>query len=181
MKPSLYLAGPIYGCTEGEAKDWRAWVVEQLPFMRCISPLRCEPMVGKTYDLHYEDLCFGHPKSILAKNFLDQQTCNMTLAYFPTPPEIAELDKIAEGICVSHPEFSEALKRINKKGIQRSIGTIGEVSWCYATRKPCIVVSHDALITHHPFTRLQPDWPVLPDLTHAMRLIRGIWRDYADE
>jgi hypothetical protein len=41
------------------------------------APLRCEPLVGNTYDLHYADPCFGQPKSILAKNFFDLRQCDM--------------------------------------------------------------------------------------------------------
>lgn len=179
MKPALYLAGPVYGCTEAEAKDWRADVAAALPWVNCISPLRCEPMAGKRYDLHYEDLRFGHPKSILAKNFLDVQRCDMVLAHFPAPPEIAELDDVVYTLQVHGLKVNaETLERIAKKGVQRSIGTIGEISWAFALRKPCIVVSDDPLILHHPFTSMQPDWPVLPDLDHAIELITGIWWDY---
>lgn len=180
-KPSLYLAGPIYGCTEGEAKDWRSWIAAQLPFMRCISPLRCEPMVGKTYDTHYADPCFGHPKAILAKNFFDLRACDMTLAYFPKPSAIDDLAEIASNLELSgdhsDDERAELLRAIKPL---RSIGTIGEVSWAFALRKPAIIVSDDPLIQHHPFTSLQPDWPVLPDLEHAVRLIKGLFTDYTD-
>jgi nucleoside 2-deoxyribosyltransferase len=179
-KPSLYLAGPIFGCTEGEAKDWRAYVTEQLPWVTCISPLRCEPMVGERYDVSYKDPCFGAPKAIVAKNFLDLRQCDMTLAYFPAPPEIDELADTAAFLTQQgFNGHAERLTRIGKKSPQRSIGTIGEVSWAYALRKPCIVVSTDPLIEHHPFTSVQPDWPVLPDLETALRLIRGVWTDYA--
>ena len=177
IKPSLYLAGPIYGLTEGQAKDWRKWVADQLPFMRCISPLRCEPMVGDKYDLHYPDPCFGHPKAILAKNFLDLRTCDMTLAYFPKPEAVNVIESAADAIennCGA--EFANDVRGVKPL---RSIGSIGELSWAFALRKPSVVVSDDPLILHHPFTSLQPDWPVMPDLEHAVRLIKGIWTDYA--
>lgn len=175
MKPSIYLAGPIYGCTEGEAKDWRSWVAEQLPFARCISPLRCEPLVGKTYDLHYADPCFGQPKSILAKNFFDLRACDLTLGYFPAPPD--ELREIADEIAGLYPSYADKLRKMK---LLRSLGTNGEISWAYALRKPAIVVTDDPLIKHHPFPSMQPDWPVLPDLEHAVRLIKGLFTDYYD-
>jgi len=95
--PFIYLASPIFGCTEGEAKDWRKHVAAELE-EHCItgvSRLRCEPLVGARYDLAYDDPCFGQPKSILAKNFLDLRRCALTLAYFPAPTEHAELQEIA--------------------------------------------------------------------------------------
>ncbi len=177
MKPSLYLAGPIFGCSEGEAKNWRQWVAAQLPFMRCISPLRCEPAVDGRYDVAYNDPCFGQPKSILAKNFLDLRACDMTLAYFPKPESV---DHVALAVEVLRKEgygaIADSLGRVN---VLRSIGSIGEISWAYALRKPCVIVSNDQLVQHHPFTSVQPDWPVLPDLDQAVRLIKGLWTDYA--
>ncbi|WP_315728809.1 hypothetical protein [Bradyrhizobium sp. SZCCHNS2015] len=195
-RPSLYLAGPIFGCTEGEAKDWRHYVADRLPWVRCISPLRCEPMIGARYDVAYNDPRFGMPKSIVAKNFLDLRACDMTLAYFPTPPEVAELQGIIERLStlenVATDMFGqldddaasiradiETLKRHARKGPQRSVGTIGEVSWAYALRKPCVLVSDDPFITVHPFTSVQPDWPVLASLDEAIEVVAGIWRDYA--
>ena len=152
-RPFIYLAGPIFGCTEGEAKNWRADFAAKLE-RHCItgiSPLRCEPIVGERYDVSYADPCFGHTKSILAKNFLDLRRCDFTIAYFP---------KVADGA-------------------QRSIGTIGELSWAYALQKPCCVVTDDPLIKSHPFTSIQPSWPVLDNLDDALRLIVGIFAGYA--
>lgn len=182
-KPSIYMAGPIFGCTEGEAKNWREYVTNKLPWARCISPLRCEPLVAARYDLSYEDLSFGSPKSIVAKNFLDLRACDMTLAYFPKPSELEDFAALRAKMMQDRSSLSladvETFDRIVRKSPQRSIGTIGEISWAYALRKPCVVVSDDPLILHHPFTSVQPDWPVLPDLDEAVRLIGGIFAAYA--
>lgn len=199
FKPVLYLAGPIAGCTEGQAKDWRADIAARLPMMNCISPLRCEPMpTGQTrYDdtsiVGMRDLCFGDPRAILAKNFLDTQRCDMVLAYFPTPPEIAEAEEAlsvvkaaatlldsyeAAGSATYLRKQHETLTRIIRRSPQRSVGTIGEVSWAYALRKPLVIVSQDPVIVGHPFTNSQPSWPVLPNLKEAVRLISGIFTDY---
>ena len=154
--PFIYLAGPIYGCSESEAKDWRSYVANALKphGIKCISPLRCEPAKGGSYALHYrDDLCFGDPKAILAKNFLDLRTCDFTLAYFPKP---------------------------SFEGTQRSAGTMGELSWAYALQKPCAVVTNDDFIRNHPFTSCQPSWPLLPTLDEGIRLITGIYGAYAE-
>jgi nucleoside 2-deoxyribosyltransferase len=198
MKPFIYLAGPIAGCTEGEAKDWRAYVNTKLEAINCVgvSPLRCEPLIGARYELSYQDPLFGQPKSIIAKNFLDLRRCDMTLAYFPVPPESKALEEIAtrmgnlseiiekmigplddeEGKAII--DDAKTLERIARKSPQRSVGTIGEISWAYALRKPCVIVTEDPLLTAHPFISQQPDWPVLKTLDEAVLLIAGIFGAY---
>lgn len=153
--PFIYLAGPILGCTEGEAKDWRSYVGDALaPYgIKTVSPLRCEPLTGERYQFSEKsDLCFGDPRAILAKNFLDLRMCDMTLAYFPQP---------------------------DNPSTQRSAGTMGEVAWSYALQKPCAVVTNDPFIKQHPFTSCQPSWPLLPTLDDAIRLIQGIFAVYS--
>ena len=45
MKKYVYLAGPIAGCTEEEATEWREYVCTYFPHgIVGISPLRCEPL-----------------------------------------------------------------------------------------------------------------------------------------
>jgi nucleoside 2-deoxyribosyltransferase len=38
VTPIVYLAGPIHGCTDGEANDWRAYVKTLLP--NTVDPMR---------------------------------------------------------------------------------------------------------------------------------------------
>jgi nucleoside 2-deoxyribosyltransferase len=182
MRPLIYLAGPIFGTTGAEANDWRRDMTERLAphGIIGISPLRCEPMVGDRYDLHYADPCFGTPEAILAKNFLDLRACHLTLAYLPKPPEVDEMENVIDEMS-KYDEWSEetaTLKRLARKSPQRSIGTVGEISWAYALQKPCAVVSDDPLVEHHPFTSKQPNWR-LKTLDEAERLIVGLFADYA--
>lgn len=151
-RPTIYLGGPIFGLAEGDAKNWRRHVADQLEAhgINAISPLRCEPAVNGKYELSYPDPCFGHAKAILGKNFLDVRRCDFALFYFPERAENQQL----------------------------SIGTTGELSWCYALRKPSCVVTTDPLAANHPFTSLQPDWPILPTLDDAVRLITGLYSGY---
>lgn len=185
MKPMIYLAGPIFGTTGAEANDWRRVMTARLAphGIVGISPLRCEPLVGDRYDLHYADPCFGVPSAILAKNFLDLRKCDLTLAYLPKPPEVDEMDELILALdcrlsISSDQAYIDTLKRLARKSPQRSIGTIGEISWAYALQKPCAIVSDDPLIQHHPFTSSQPNWR-LSTLDEAERLIVGLFADYA--
>src|SRR5829696_553161 len=98
MKPRVYLAGAISGTTVAEANDWRGDMTVRLARHGIvgISPLRSQPAIGERYDFHYIDPCFGAPAAILGKNFLDLRACDFTLAYLPTPPEIADMEAAIE-------------------------------------------------------------------------------------
>lgn len=199
MTPKIYLGGPIFGTTGAEANDWRHDMTARLAphGIKCISPLRCEPIVGDRYDTQYNDPCFGTSEAIVSKNFLDVNACDMSLIYFPKPPAVQEMADVIErldglpevisdmvGLSVEGDDEMKALaediktlKRLAIMSPQRSIGTIGELSWCHALKKPVAVVSDDPLILRHPFTVVQAGWR-LTTLDEAERLIIGLWKDY---
>ncbi|WP_315772961.1 MULTISPECIES: hypothetical protein [unclassified Bradyrhizobium] len=198
MKPTVYLAGPITGETVASANDWRGDMTERLARHGIvgISPLRAQPVQGERYDLHFPDPCFGMPKTIVSKNYLDVKRCDFVLAYFPEPPEVAELDGILDrmGDLVEQieerfgPLDSEtqdavvsdvaALKRIARRGLLRTLGTTGEVSWTKPLGKPCAIVTDDPFIEDHPFMSVQADY-MLSTFDEAERLIVGLFADYA--
>jgi hypothetical protein len=177
MKPRIYLAGPITGATGAEANNWRGDMTARLARHGIvgISPLRAQPQIGERYDMHYPDPCFGAPAAIVGKNFLDLRTCNMTLAYFPRPA--AAEQALVEAIEGVESEGWDA-KELRRVRALRSIGTVGEVSWCYALQKPCAIVSDDPLVREHPFMTVQANW-MLSTLDEAERLIVGLYADYA--
>jgi hypothetical protein len=161
--------------------------------IRAISPLRYQP-VSDRYAIQGIDPCFDTPEAIVAKNFLDVRACDFVLAYFPLPPEVAELDAIIERMsnlseivasivgpldedAEAIKEDAETLRRIARRGLLRTLGTIGEVSWAHALQKPCAVVTDDPLIREHAFTSVQPDWK-LSTLDDAERLIVSLFADY---
>lgn len=149
---TVYLAGPILGCTDAEANDWRIDVAAKLKEHRIIgiSPLRCEPLVGERYGLQYNDERFGTPRAIASKNLFDVMNCDMTLAYLPRPTE---------------------------PGRYPSIGTIGEVHWAFAFRKPAIVVTDDPLLAEHPVLNACCAWK-LPTLDDAVDVLVGVLGGY---
>jgi nucleoside 2-deoxyribosyltransferase len=148
---SIYLAGAIAGCDKGEANDWRDDVRAKLAQHGIIgiSPLRCEPMVGKRYELNYEDPKFGTKQAIAAKNELDVRTCDLTLVYLP--------------------------KALNDR--RPSYGTIIELAWARILNKPVILVTDDPYLINHPLTSYCARW-ILPTLDDAMEVIVGVYRDY---
>lgn len=149
---TVYLAGPIGGCTKGEANDWRdRFAAECASFgIKAISPLRCEPIVGKRYKLSYNHI-HGTPSAITAKNFFDVQNCDMTVAYLPT----------------------ELVSR------RPSHGTICEIAWAFAARKPVVLVTDDALLRDHPVINMQCGWK-LNTLDDALEVVTGILGQYAE-
>lgn len=153
----VYLAGPILGCTEGEAKDWR----EQVDYdfrhqttvpgrLVAISPLRCEPAIdGAYYKGTYDDPKFGTGRAIVAKNLFDTKACDMALIYLPKPAE----------------------------GRHQSYGTMMELAWAFALGKPTILVSDDPEILGHSVVTANASW-ILDSLDEAVDLIVGILGGY---
>ena len=148
---NVYLAGAITDCTEGEAKDWRAEVARQLwqHGIGSISPLRCEPIRGEHYSLSNADPRFGTARAIASKNFADVQMCDMILCYMPR----AMMER------------------------RLSLGTLVELAWAHALRKPTILVSDYALLQDHPVVQACANWP-LTTLDEACEVLIGILGDY---
>ena len=153
-KRFIYLAGPILGCTGKEANDWRKYVSDILKphGIIGISPLRCEPLIGTTYNATYDiDPCFGTARAIAAKNLYDVQNCDLTLAYLPIPPA----------------------------GKHQSFGTIGEIFWSHGLNKRVILVSDDPEINNHPVIDSVVNWK-LTNLDQAIKVCIGVVGGYCD-
>lgn len=148
---SIYLAGPITGCTEGQANDWRKDFAARLEsiHIRGISPLRCEPLHGPVYGSTYNDPRFGTAKAISSKNLMDLRKCDLTLAYFPR----AETERWP------------------------SIGTILEIGAAHENHKPIIIVSEYIRTTEHPVLNAFGGW-MLSTLDEAFDTIHGLFGEY---
>ena len=152
MTPTVYLAGPIAGTTEHEAKNWRRDVHVALDGynMRGMSPLRCEPdTIGKRYQLTYEKELYGTAHAIFAKNRFDLARCDATLAYLPL------------------------------KSFAPSVGTISEIAWAYEAGKLLVVASDNPAIFNHPIIQQQAGW-IVPDLDTAVEVLGSILGSYVE-
>ncbi len=149
---TVYLAGSITDCTKGEANDWRHNVSARLKEHGIIgiSPLRCEPLIGERYQLTHQDPRFGTAKAIASKNFFDVQSCDITLAYMP--------------------------REVNERRL--SIGTICELAWATALRKPTILVTDYPFVRDHPVVQANASW-TLETLDEAFDVIVGVLGVYA--
>lgn len=154
MQPTVYLAGPIVGCTFDDANNWRYYVDEKLkPYgIRGVSPLRCEPLREKVYPAQGADPKFGTARAIGAKNVYDVRNTNMTLAFIPKPPE----------------------------GSRHSWGTLCELAGAHFINKQTILVTDDPDVLEHPVIDAMAGW-VLPDFDHAIEVIIGVLGGYTPE
>lgn len=151
MNRTIYLAGPILDCTKSEANDWRGEVLDALAphGVKAISPLRCEPIIGERYSVGYDDPKFGTARAIGSKNMFDTANCDLVLAYLPKPPE----------------------------GRQQSWGTLIEIGWAHALRKPVMLVSNDPAVFAHPVVNYCGNW-TLDTLDEAVETIIGLMKGY---
>lgn len=162
MNKTVYLAGPIMGCTKGEANDWRSYASARLASVGItgISPLRCEPLIGERYGATYNDPRFGVARAIAAKNIYDVQSCDMALFYFP-PEEAVGLTRDEE-VIYKWP----------------SVGTLLELGAVRALDKPSIVVCENKLLFKHPVFDAFSSW-LLTDLDEGIDVAAGVLQDYA--
>lgn len=150
MRKFVYLAGPILGCTGGEANDWRLAVALRLADCNItgVSPLRCEPLHGERYTEGSMDPRFGTARAIAAKNKFDVMNCDMTLAYLPAA-----------------------------MGTNISLGTVGEIFWANMANKQTILVSDHPKILLHPVVDAAVNWK-LGTLDEAVDVIIGVLGGY---
>lgn len=151
----VYLAGPILGCNEGEAHDWRIAVASRLRVHNIlgISPLRCEPLRTARYGFgNNDDPLFGTAKAIASKNQMDVRLCEATLAFLP---------RNWTGL----PEWHQ------------SYGTMQELAWAHAWGKITVTVSDDPDVFKHPVIGVSSGW-MLRTLNEATELLIGLLGGY---
>jgi nucleoside 2-deoxyribosyltransferase len=152
----IYLAGPITGCTDGAANDWREDFIVQLRDLDSnfvgVSPLRCEPIVGEVYAPEYNDNQFGHPQVIAAKNKMDVERCDLTFAYLPSVG-----------------------------GNRSSVGTQQEIGWAAGKDKPIILVTDDDYIRENAVIKATVPWRFTEQeggFRKALEVIDGLYSVY---
>jgi nucleoside 2-deoxyribosyltransferase len=181
----VYLAGPILGCTEGEANDWRVTVDKLLKPHNIIgiSPLRCEPIRGPRYTMESPDPKFGTARAISSKNLFDVHRCRMGIFYIPKPR--TEYEEAVQ----RYEAWRSAYEAANLKAFdafvagmdaakRHSFGTVGELFWMNALEKPTILVSDDPFIQTHPVIDAASNWK-LATLEDACDVVLGLLGGYA--
>jgi hypothetical protein len=184
----VYLAGPILGCTEDEANNWRAKVDSILRPHNIIgmSPLRCEPIRGPRYTMESPDPKFGTARAISSKNLFDVHRCRMGIFYIPKPRATFEevkdrFDHWRVGYdTAGHAAYTpfDAFKAGMDAAKKHSFGTVGELFWMNALEKPTILVSDDPFIQSHPVIDAASNWK-LETLEDACEVVIGLLGGYA--
>lgn len=124
-KPTVYLAGPIRGLTVEEASDWRDTMTYQLERVgiRALSPMRY-----KAFLLHEGPILNEYPDHPMG-----------------TAKGITTRDRFDVMRCDA--VFANLL------GDRPSVGTMIELGWADAYRKPIVAMWRDADPADHPMVR----------------------------
>jgi nucleoside 2-deoxyribosyltransferase len=148
-KLTCYLAGPVVGCLEVDAKDWRRYVAGCLqPYgVRCISPIRSVSPDGARFVMTEGCEKHGTTNAVFAKNRFDVARCDITLAYLPL------------------------------KDFQPRVGTISEIAWTWMLGKQVVLVSEDPAFTEHPLIQMQCGW-IVPSLDTGIEIVGEILGAY---
>jgi nucleoside 2-deoxyribosyltransferase len=147
----VYLAGPIAGLTDNQARGWREDVTEKLSQhgIKGVSPLRCEPPAADKFD-DVNKLNKAFCSEILAKNTFDVRNTDLTLACLPKPAE----------------------------GQRYSFGTMWEVGATRILGKPVVIVTDDPIIKTHPLFGGTVDW-CFDNMDDAVNKCVSLLEDYS--
>ncbi len=152
MKKYIYLAGPVTGHLEKDAKQWRDTVKALLlPGIIGINPLRGEGSPSGERYLPTDKSKLRNSKAIAAKNYYDTNNCDLVLAYLP--------------------------KSYN--AVRTSYGTIFELGWATGSQTPTILVTDDPTLTEHPLIDAKVNW-VVETLEDAAEIINTLFGEYVE-
>ena len=148
MHKNVYLAGPVTGRTENEALDWRSYVAKRLS----AHGINC------LSPLRCEPL-FG--ERFTATN---------------PDPRFGTAKAIGAKNLFDVQQFDLTLAYLPKE-FNPSYGTVGELAWAHAFRKPTVMVSDDQIIHEHPVIDTCSGWKT-ETLDDAIDIIIAVLEDY---
>ena len=155
-KPTVYVAGPIAGCTWEETVEWRDHLTVALPECHILTPMR-----GKE---------FLHTMSAMP----------LTSAHVDPKTEMTETEEVISGqhaiVVRDHWDvqqcdvlFVNLLPSLSTG--KASIGTCFELAWAWKYQKPAVVVMNDGNPNDHPFVR-EAAYAVVPTRAKGITLTR---------
>lgn len=145
MKRTVYLAGPITGCSYGGATEWRQYVADRLPdYILPVSPMRGKQYLGaeEKIGLSYEQYPLSCKKGITCRDRHGIMSCDAVLMNF-----------------------------LGAKTV--SIGTAIEVGWADMLRKPIIVVMEKDNPHAHPIIEECAGF-ILDNLDEAIHVVTAV-------
>lgn len=161
-RTTVYLAGPIAGCTWDVAIDWRVWAATQLPECDVRSPMRGKEFLArlKEMPLTSEHCLAKDPElaltgveaavssqhGIVVRDRWDVQTADVLLVNLLPSVDVGKA----------------------------SIGTCFELAWAYVYKTPAVVVMQgEGNPNDHPFPR-EAAYVVVPRLESAIAVVRQL-------
>jgi len=158
---TVYLAGSISGLTYEEATEWREQVKTELsPYgIKCLSPLRAEVFLrnhkGLLNDCQTVDVL---------------EECEAPVLAMSTPRGITTRDRFDALNC--------SVLFVNLLGTDKvSIGTVMEIAWADAMRKPVVLVMEEGNIHDHAMVRESIGFQVT-SIADGIEIVKAILGDY---
>ena len=146
---TVYQAGPITGCSYQGCTDWRKRMVEQLPEFTFLSPMRAKLYLSDCEEISKSYEGENDLKTILSGkkgiNARDHWDCYTCDIIFAN----------LEGATIV------------------SIGTVMEIAWGFAYRKPTIVVMQDDNMHQHPMV-LESATHICPTMEIGMKVLQSL-------
>ena len=155
-KPTVYVAGPIAGCTWEETVEWRDHIVAKLPECHIITPMRGKDFLHAMSEMpltskHVGDLAMSNVEEVISS-----QHAIVVRDHW----DVSRCDVLFVNLLPS-----------NTTG-KPSIGTCFELAWAWKYQKPAIVVmDDDGNPNDHPFIR-EAAYAVVPTQSRAIALTR---------
>ena len=152
----IYLAGPIAGCSYGEATNWRVEFGSRLPpGVVGVSPMRNKEFLNRRKRIaggSLDEQLMGLVSAVGTRDYYDVSHCDMVVAYLP--------------------------KLSNDR--RPSIGTLMELGTTRANGIPAILVTDDKRMTEHPLICDWMSW-VVPTLDEALEVVGLVLEPYLEE
>lgn len=162
MKRFVYLAGPIAGCTYGEATDWRLQVAGDIARrsdyrLAAVSPMRMKVWTSRMVRIEgdYEAAAgadyriTGAPMAIRTRDHFDVKNADLLFAYLP--------------------------REMNER--RPSWGSAIEIGWASAYQKPVVLVTDDEGLAKHPLILGSVGW-IVPTLEEGIEAVLSVLGTY---
>ena len=182
---TVYLAGPISGCSYKGATDWRDYVIQELndEFI-CLSPMRSKEFLENKGDIadSYNDLkdvreshrVLTSNKGINRRDTWDCRSTDLVLMNLFDLPVNAEVENAIGVLETSGTHNPQASQNLRKWLRRISIGTMLELGMARALQKPVVCVMPEGNIHEHPMVDDMIDFrcSTLPNALDTLRSMR---------
>ncbi len=158
---TVYLAGPIGGLDYSQATEWRHRVKSELALhgIKCLSPMRAEVFLRSHVGLLKD-----------CQTTEELGACGSPAIAMSTPRGITTRDRFDALNC--------SVLFANLLGAEKvSIGTVMEIAWADAYRRPSIVIMEEGNLHEHAMLSECAGF-VVPSIREGIEIAKAILADY---